>query len=139
MIRLRIVVAAGVTVGLAIGTAGLGHAQSYPERPIKLVVPFPAGGATDTSARLGTIGAKQVAAAAPDGYTLMMGSVGTFGSHPVLYKLDYDPMKAFAPVATAVVSMFQTNSTAIVCERRFGWSLLRASAVQSLSGVAWAT
>ena len=121
MTSLRIVLAAV----MAIGAAGLAHAQSYPERPIKLVVPFPAGGATDTSARLvaqrlqmglgqtviienqggagGTIGAKQVAAAAPDGYTLMMGSVGTFGSHPVLYKLDYDPMKAFAPVATAVV------------------------------------
>jgi tripartite-type tricarboxylate transporter receptor subunit TctC len=122
MTSLRIVLAA---VAMALGTAGFAHAQSYPERPIKLVVPFPAGGATDTSARLvaqrlqmglgqtviienqggagGTIGAKQVAAAAPDGYTLMMGSVGTFGSHPVLYKLDYDPMKAFAAVATAVV------------------------------------
>lgn len=110
---------------MSIATASLAHAQSYPEKPIKLVVPFPAGGATDTTARLvaqrlqaglgqtviienqggagGSIGAKQVAAAAPDGYTLMMGSVGTFGSHPVLYKLDYDPMKAFAPVATAVV------------------------------------
>src|SRR5215212_1114915 len=110
---------------MAIATGSLAQAQSYPEKPIKLVVPFPAGGATDTTARLvaqrlqaglgqtviienqggagGSIGAKQVAAAAPDGYTLMMGSVGTFGSHPVLYKLDYDPLKAFAPVATAVV------------------------------------
>jgi tripartite-type tricarboxylate transporter receptor subunit TctC len=121
MTSVRIVLAAV----MAISAAGFAHAQSYPERPIKLVVPFPAGGATDTAARLvaqrlqsglgqtviienqggagGTIGAKQVAAAAPDGYTLMMGSVGTFGSHPVLYKLDYDPMKAFASVATAVV------------------------------------
>jgi tripartite-type tricarboxylate transporter receptor subunit TctC len=121
MISLRLVLAAVMTIG----AAGLAQAQSYPERPIKLVVPFPAGGATDTSARLvaqrlqiglgqtiivenqggagGTIGAKQVATAAPDGYTLMMGSVSTFGSHPVLYKLDYDPMKVFTPVATVVV------------------------------------
>ena len=51
----------------------------------------------------GTIGTKQVAAAAPDGYTLLMGSIGTFGSQPLLYKLDYDPHKAFAPVATVAV------------------------------------
>ena len=52
----------------------------------------------------GTIGAKQVATAAPDGYTLLMAAVAnTFGTAPVLYKLDYDPMKAFAPVATVVV------------------------------------
>src|SRR6266704_2285926 len=51
----------------------------------------------------GTIAAKQVAIAAPDGYTLMMGSLSTFGTNPVLYKLDYDPMKAFTPVASAVV------------------------------------
>ena len=51
----------------------------------------------------GTIAAKQVAIAQPDGYTLMMGSLSTFGTNPVLYKLDYDPMKAFTPVASAVV------------------------------------
>src|SRR5499426_2261553 len=121
MIRARFV----LSVTLAIGVASPVEAQSYPEKPIKLVVPFPAGGATDTTARLvaqrlqlglgqsviienqagagGTIAAKQVAVAPPDGYTLMMGSLSTFGTHPVLYKLDYDPMKAFAPVASAVV------------------------------------
>src|SRR5262245_24966531 len=110
---------------MAMGIATVSHAQTYPTKPIKLVVPFPAGGATDTTARLvaqrlqlrlgqsviienqggagGSIGATQVANAAPDGYTLMMNSLSTFGTHPVLYKLDYDPMKAFAPVASAVV------------------------------------
>jgi tripartite-type tricarboxylate transporter receptor subunit TctC len=114
-----------VFVALAIGVASPVDAQSYPEKPIKLVVPFPAGGATDTTARLvaqrlqlglgqsviienqggagGSIATKQVALARPDGYTLMMGSLSTFGTHPVLYKLDYDPMKAFVPVASAVI------------------------------------
>jgi tripartite-type tricarboxylate transporter receptor subunit TctC len=100
------------------------NAQSYPNRTIKLVVPFPAGGATDNAARLvaqrlqtalgqsviienqagagGTIGTKQAAIAAPDGYTLLMASIGTFGSMPLLYKLDFDPQRAFTPVATVV-------------------------------------
>jgi len=114
-----------LSLALAISMASAVEAQSFPEKPIKLVVPFPAGGATDTTARLvaqrlqlglgqsviienqggagGSIATKQVAVARPDGYTLMMGSLSTFGTHPVLYKLDYDPMKAFVPVATAVI------------------------------------
>jgi tripartite-type tricarboxylate transporter receptor subunit TctC len=121
MIRVRF----ALVVTLAIGMASAAVAQSFPEKPIKLVVPFPAGGATDTTARLvaqrlqlglgqsviienqggagGSIATKQVALARPDGYTLMMGSLSTFGTHPVLYKLDYDPMKAFVPVASAVI------------------------------------
>jgi tripartite-type tricarboxylate transporter receptor subunit TctC len=122
MMRARLVVAAV----LALGFAGLAEGQSFPERPIKLVVPFPAGGATDTSARLvaqgmssrlgqsvvienqsgagGIIGARQVATANPDGYTLLMVSAAnTFGTAPLLYKLDYDPLKAFEPVAMAAI------------------------------------
>src|ERR1700742_1662874 len=100
MTGVRMILAAAL---IFVGAAGLCHAQSsYPDHPIKLVVPFPAGGATDTSARLvaqrlqmglgqtviienqggagGSIGARQVATAAPDGYTLMMGSLSTFGT-----------------------------------------------------------
>jgi tripartite-type tricarboxylate transporter receptor subunit TctC len=108
----------------ALGMSSALNAQSYPNRTIKLVVPFPAGGATDNAARLvaqrlqaalgqsviienqagagGTIGTKQAAIAAPDGYTLLMASIGTFGSMPLLYKLDFDPQRAFTPVATVV-------------------------------------
>jgi tripartite-type tricarboxylate transporter receptor subunit TctC len=115
------------TLGLVglVGHAGTADAQSYPERPIKLIVPFPPGGATDTTARLvgqaltaklgqpvivenqggagGTLGQKQAAGASPDGYTLVMAAVGSFATQPLLYRLDYDPMKAFAPVATVSV------------------------------------
>ena len=125
MIRIAAVLSAVVASWLGAGAAGVAYAQGYPDRPIKLVVPFPAGGATDTTSRLvaqrmqlglgqtviienqggagGTIGTRQVANAAPDGYTLLMGSIGTFGTQPLLYKLDFDPRKAFAPVATTVV------------------------------------
>src|SRR5439155_15913660 len=101
----------------------IAFAQSgYPARPIRMVVPFPPGGPTDIVARPiaqklseqlsqqvivdnrggagGNIGAESVARAAPDGYTLLMGTVGTQAINPALYKkLTYDPTRDLVPVA----------------------------------------
>jgi tripartite-type tricarboxylate transporter receptor subunit TctC len=108
------------------------HAQTFPDRPIKVVVAYPAGGPTDTVARLATqniagtlgqgmivenvagaggrIGTRDVARAAPDGYTLLLGGTNDNAIAPVLYKsLDYDPAKDFVPVSAVA-----TDSNAIV-------------------------
>ncbi len=106
----------------AVATPCLSAAQDFPSRPIRLVVPFPPGGPTDIVARPmaqmlgdslkqtviidnrggagGTIGADVVAKAAPDGYTLLMGTVGTSAINGSLYgKLPHDPVRDFTPIA----------------------------------------
>jgi len=100
--------------------AAAAQAQSYPTRAVRLVVPFPASGATDILARViaeklaeslgepvpvenrpgagGSLGSALVAKAAPDGYTLLMATTSTHSIGPALQKLPYDPEKDFAPV-----------------------------------------
>ena len=103
----------------------LAQGQGFPNRPVTLVVPFPPGGGTDTGGRIlaeqlskrwgqtvivdnkggaaGQIGADLVAKARPDGYTLLLGNIGTQAINPSLYpKMPYDPDKAFAPIALVV-------------------------------------
>jgi tripartite-type tricarboxylate transporter receptor subunit TctC len=101
---------------------GAALAQAYPNKPVKLVVPFPPGGSTNIIGRAvaqklsdewgvqvvvenkpgagGSLGADFVAKAAPDGYTLLLGHVGTLAVNPLLYpKLPYDPATHFAPIS----------------------------------------
>jgi tripartite-type tricarboxylate transporter receptor subunit TctC len=113
---------------LMVASAGAGWAQdaaSYPAKTIRMVVALAAGGGVDTSGRLlgqkftdawgqqvvaenrpgagGTIAGEQVARAAPDGYTLLMTSMG-HAITPALYKLSYDTIKDFAPISLFVQS-----------------------------------
>ena len=117
----RILLRAGLSAGVA-SLVGTAIAASYPDKPIRFVVPFPAGGATDVMARSlgqklaerlgvavvidnragagGGIGAETVANAAADGYTLLFATMGSLTINPNLYKnLRYDPVKSFEPVS----------------------------------------
>jgi tripartite-type tricarboxylate transporter receptor subunit TctC len=101
------------------------NAQAFPQKPIKLIVPFAPGGSTDMVARLlaermspilgqsvvvenragvgGVLGADAVAKASPDGYTLLMGTVSTHGASPAVYKkIPYDAAKDFEPITNVM-------------------------------------
>ena len=123
------VVCAAVAVAAQMHTAA--RAQDYPVHPIRILVPYPPGGPADTVARIttqglaaelggnviienlagagGRLATKDVTRAAPDGYTLLLGSSNEYAITPALYKLDYDPVKELTPVASLV-----SDSIAIV-------------------------
>ena len=114
--------AAALCALCAFAVPGAQAQSSYPERPVRLVVPFPAGGGADNLARAiapkaaqflgqpividnkpgagGNIGAAEVARAAPDGYTILHGTNGTHGINQALYaQPGFDPFKDFTPIA----------------------------------------
>jgi len=114
---------------LASAWASEATAQTYPAKPIRLVIPFPPGGGTDTVGRIladklspalgqqvivdnragagGRIGTELVARAPPDGYTLLLGSDSTMIAAPVIYaKLSYDPRKDFAPITLLATTAY---------------------------------
>ena len=122
---IRILLAASC-IGGALLSAGPAPAQNYPNRPIKVIVPFPAGGPTDGMARIisdrlgtvlgqsivienrgggagGSVGAKVVATADPDGYTILMTPGGSLTTGPAVHKnIGYDPFKDFTPVGKLI-------------------------------------
>src|SRR3954464_15157017 len=111
---------AGFIAALAAGAAPA-FAQTYPERPVRILVPAQPGGGLDLVGRTiaqalsqamgqsfvvenvsgggGTIAAQNTARAAPDGYTLAVGYVGTHGTNPAVRRLPYDAIRDFTPIA----------------------------------------
>lgn len=122
----RVLAAAVGVFAATIAAAAPARAQGFPDHPVKVVVPYPAGGPTDTVARVATqglgaelgqsvfienvsgaggrLGTKDVLRATADGYTLLLGGSNEYAITPALYRtIDYDPVKGFAPVAALAI------------------------------------
>ena len=125
--RLRLAGAAAAIVALALAGARAQAQDTYPSHPVRMIIPFAAGGPTDIVGRImgakmgellgqqivvedragagGNIGADYVAKAAPDGYTILMATVSTNAINPGLYShMPYDPIRDFAPVGRVGVT-----------------------------------
>src|SRR5438067_2448733 len=125
MIIRRVLLAVVATIALGFVTASAASAQAYPSRPIRLIVPFLAGGTVDIVARqigqqlstlLGqpvvidnrpgggtTIGLKAVATSEPDGYTLLLGSTGSLTINPILFKnIEFRGIRSLVPISMIV-------------------------------------
>ena len=122
----RVILLASVTAAFGITGTSPATAQVYPSRPITLIVPYSAGGPTDTLARIlvehmraslgqsivienvtgagGSLGVGRVARATPDGYTFGIGQVSSNAFNGAVYKLPYDLLKDFEPVALLTVA-----------------------------------
>jgi len=113
-------------IAVLLAAPGLVAAQAYPSKPLRIIVPFPPGGATDLTGRFiaqkigeafgqqvipdnrgganGTIGLELAAKAPPDGYTLVIGQTGNLAISPGLTKVGYDPVRDFAPISLLIAS-----------------------------------
>jgi len=123
LLRVLIAMAAVLLVGTSAG-----HAQTYPDKPIRMVLPFPPGGGTDSLARIilprmgqamgqvfvidnragaaGNLAGETVARSAPDGYTLLMASSTGVTAAQSLYKLPYDPVRDLVPITQFATAPF---------------------------------
>ena len=116
-----------VAVAFVLGTAAAAQAQNFPSHPVTMIVPFPAGGPTDTLARIigdrmkttlgqtvivenvtgagATIGVTRAARAAPDGYTVILGNWTSHVGSSAMYPVQYDILKDFEPISRLPVSL----------------------------------